>query len=60
MEEINLFPCYSWNVVKFLTGKGLRYKVVGLHPDTLKKFWVFIRTKELNSYLDEWKRTKEI
>ena len=58
MDDIDLFPCYSWNLVKFLNSKGLKYKIIGLHPDTYKKFWVFIRTEKLNKILDLWKETK--
>ena len=58
MEDIDLFPCYSWNLVKFLNNEGFVYKLVGLHPDTHKTFWVFIRTIELNKALDKWRETK--
>lgn len=57
-QDVQLFPCYSWNVVKFLKSKGFRYKLIGLHPDTLNKFWVYIRNEQLNKSLDEWKETK--
>ena len=58
MEDIKLFPCYSWNLVKFLSNKGFQYKLIGLHPETHKTFWVFIRTEQLNKVLDLWKETK--
>jgi hypothetical protein len=57
-NSIDLFPCYSWNLVKFFDSKGLKYKLIGLHPNSLKKFWVYIRTEKLNKLLDEWKETK--
>lgn len=58
MNDIKLFPCYSWNLVQFLNSHGLKYKLIGLHPDTHKKFWIFIRTEQLNKLLDEWKETR--
>jgi hypothetical protein len=58
MEDMNLFPCYSWNLVQFLKQKGFKYKLIGLHPDSHKKFWVYIRTQQLNKSLDEWRETK--
>jgi hypothetical protein len=61
MEEIELFPCYSVPLTDYLTNvKHIKYKLVGLHPETHKKFWVFIRDEKLNNALSEWKITKPI
>lgn len=57
-DNIDLFPCYSWNLVKYFDSNGLKYKLVGLHPNSHKKFWIYIRTKKLNKLLDKWKETK--
>ena len=57
-NEIRLFTCYSWNLVRFLNGKGIRYKITGLNSDTRKRFWVFIRNNKLNDNLSLWKTTK--
>jgi len=55
MEDIELFPCYSVPLMKFLTlKKNIRYKLVGLHPETKNTFWVFTRTENLNNALSEW------
>lgn len=55
MEDVELFPCYSVPLMKFLTNKkNIRYKLVGLHPETKNTFWVFIRNENLNNALSEW------
>jgi len=55
MEDVELFPCYSVPLMKFLTlKKSIRYKLVGLHPETKNTFWVFTRTEKLNNALSEW------
>ena len=40
----------------FLVSKGVRYELVGLHPETKKMFWVFIKTEKLNLLLAEWSK----
>ena len=55
--NMDLFPCYSVPLVKFLESQGIRYKLVGLHPETKRKFWVFIRTIKLNECLNRWNET---
>lgn len=58
MQDIELFPCYSVPLMQFLTKeKKIRYKLIGLHPESKNKFWVFIKDKELNIYLKEWNET---
>ena len=50
-----LYTCYSVPLMKFLTEqKGIRYELVALNPNTMKKFWIFIRDKQLNNALNEW------
>lgn len=50
-----LFVCYSVPLMKFLTSGGLRYEIVGLHPETKKQFWIFERSEKLNRQLNIWK-----
>lgn len=57
-NDIKLFPCYSTKLVNFLIQKGFKYQIVGLHENTKKKFWIFIRSEKLNKVLDEWSETK--
>ena len=54
MKQSKLFPCYSIPLRDFLTSKGIRYELVGLHPKTHKMFWVYIKNKELDKYTSEW------
>ena len=50
-----LYTCYSVPLMKFLTDqKGIRYELVACNPNTMKKFWIFIRDEKLNKALDEW------
>ena len=58
MKKTELFPCYSIPLRDFLTNKGIKYKLVGLHPETLNMFWVYIKNNNLNTALKEWRITK--
>jgi len=56
---MDLFPCYSIPLMKFLTErKNIKYKLVGLHPETKNIFYVFIDNAELNEALKVWRETK--
>lgn len=54
MKHSKLFPCYSIPLRNFLLSKGIRYELVGLHPETHKMFWVFIKDEKLDRYTSEW------
>lgn len=54
-EKYKLYKCYSDNQKKWLMGKGFRYEMVAKDPNTGVLFWVFMRTKEFNNMLDEYK-----
>ena len=54
IKQSKLFPCYSIPLRDFLTSKGIRYELVGLHPETHKMFWVYIKNEELNKAMREW------
>lgn len=50
-----LYTCYSVPLMKFLTiQKGIKYELVACNPNTMKKFWIFIRDEKLNKALNEW------
>ena len=50
-----LYTCYSIPLMKFLTeSKKIRYELVACNPNTMKKFWIFVRDEKLNNALDEW------
>lgn len=52
MKQSKLFSCYSI----FLTSHGVRYELVGLHPETHKMFWVYIKNKKINTLTSEWSK----
>jgi len=54
MKNNNLFPCYSIPMRDYLSSKGIRYELVGLHPESKNMFWVYIKTEKLREYLKEW------
>jgi len=51
----DLFYCYSLNLKKFLCKtKGISFIGKGINSESKKEYWLFIRSEELNSYLEEW------
>lgn len=56
MKSSKLFPCYSIPLRDFLFNKGIKYEIVGLHPQTNKMFWVYIKNKTLQDAMEEWRR----
>lgn len=56
MKQSKLFPCYSLPLRDFLTSRGVRYELVGLHPETYKMFWVYIKDEKLNTLTSEWSK----
>ena len=57
-NNVDLFPCYSIPLMKWLINKGLQYKLIGLHPQTKKQFYVFVDDEYLKIALQEWQETK--
>ncbi len=58
-NDIDLFPCYSIPLMKWLMNKkNIKYKLIGMNPKSHKKFYVFIDNQKLNNALKEWKETK--
>ena len=56
MKNNNLFPCYSIPMRDFLSNKGIRYELVGLHPESHNMFWVYIKNEKLRKALEEWSK----
>ena len=52
------FYCYSYPLKEFLLSNGQVSIVSGIHPRKNKKYWVFVRTEQLNNLLTEWKLRK--
>lgn len=38
----------------YLSSKGIRYEIVGLHPESKNMFWIYIKTNKLRECLKEW------
>lgn len=53
-----LYPCYSTQLMKFLSLKGIRYELCGRHPNKEMTMWVYIKTEELNKALNEYELSK--
>jgi len=58
--NIELFPCYSFNLKDFLTSKGIKYKLVGLHPQSKMQFFVYIDNDEFKLAMKEWNDSKPV
>lgn len=54
MKNSKLFPCYSIPMRDFFYSKGIRYELVGLHPESKKMFWVYIKDQKLRNAMQEW------
>ncbi|MEH7121554.1 hypothetical protein V7128_29815, partial [Neobacillus vireti] len=53
--------CYSTNLFEFLRfDKGQRYICTALNDKTMKRFWLFQRTEELEQYLVEYTERSKI
>jgi len=55
MNREGYFFCYSTNLLEFLRyKKGQRYVCTAFHDKTMKRFWLFEKTEELNQSLTEY------
>lgn len=52
------YYCYSPNLQAFLQAHGQRFICVGLNEKTLRKFWQYRRTTELDTLLNEWQANR--
>ena len=48
-----LFYCYSKGLKNELMSRGFKYETQAQRLDNYKRFWLFIRTDELNKALDD-------
>lgn len=51
---MNIFICYDTVQRKYFLEKGFKDCVKGLHPKTLKPFWIFERNEQFDKYFEEW------
>lgn len=56
----NIFPCKSINLLRFLKDNGLFSEHKYKDAQDNKDCWIFLRTEELNSLLDEWRVIQDI
>ena len=53
-DNMCIFVCYDKTQKKYFESKGLKSLIYGLHPKTMKTFWVFERTDYFNKVFEEW------
>ena len=46
-----IFTCYATIQTKFFEKNGIHDLIYGLHPKTLKPFWVYERNEKFNAVL---------
>ena len=50
-----IFTCYDTTQKRFFEKNGLRDLIYGLHPKTLKPFWVYERNDQFNIVFQQWR-----
>lgn len=53
------FYCYSYNLKEFLRSSGLRFITAAVNMNTMKKYWVFESSEELDRLLDVWRSRRK-
>ncbi|MED3835095.1 hypothetical protein [Peribacillus frigoritolerans] len=58
MNKLNLefFFCYDRMVMMYLKGRGFKFITCALHEVSKNKFWLFVKTPELEEALESRKR----
>ena len=56
MKSSKFFNFYSIPMRDFLAQKGIRYEIVGLHPESKKMFWIYIKDEKLDKAMQEWSK----
>lgn len=49
-----IFTCYDNTQKKFFETNGITDILYGLHPKTMKPFWVYERNEKFNIVFKEW------
>lgn len=52
--DVEFYYCYSINLRNYLSDNGVKYKLCALNPNSLKRFWVYIKDENLDVLLDKW------
>ena len=55
VKQMNcIFTCYDNKQKKFFESNNIRDILYGLHPKTIKPFWVYERDEKFNIAFKEW------
>lgn len=54
--DVELYYCYSLPLRNYLRDNGIEYKLCALNPNSLKRFWVYIKNNELDILLNKWSK----
>lgn len=54
--DVKLYYCYSLPLRNYLRDNGIEYKLCALNPNSLKRFWVYIKNNELDILLNKWSK----
>ena len=49
-----IFTCYDNTQKKFFETNGITDILYGLHPKTMKPFWIYERNEKFNIVFKEW------
>lgn len=49
-----IYITYDVSLKRYLRKCGINDILYGLHPKSLKPFWIYDRTKELEDVLSDW------
>lgn len=52
--DVELYYCYSLNLRNYLRDNDVKYKLCALNPNSQKRFWIYIKDKNLDILLDKW------
>lgn len=52
--DIELYCCYSLNLRNYLFKHGVKYSLCALNPNNQRRFWVYIKDKQLDELLTKW------
>ena len=58
--EDKLFYCYSKRLKGFIESNGISYQSKGIHSESKRPFYLYLKTEELNKILDRWDEYKKI
>ena len=53
-NDVELYCCFSLNLMHFLKDNGINYRVVGLNPNNHKKFWLYVVDENMKNVLKKW------